>query len=625
MLRDLCGMGLRFTIDGFRSTYLIIAVIMWSCTGVFSFDYFRDHREHIKSYAAFTIATFLAVCGIFASADMYTTFIFFEIMSFTSFVWVAHDRRDISMQAAYTYLTIAIIGGLVTLIGMWMYMSDYPHTGVTAFLLAVGFAAKAGAWPLHIWLPKAHPVAPAPASALLSGILTKTGIFGLIFITCNIVFVSSGSGLYIAWGEVWAVIGLITMFTGALLAVFSTDLKRVLACSSMSQIGFIIIGIAMYTLLRGSGEAKSALTASYGATLHMVNHSLIKLVLFMIAGVIYMNTHRLQLNDIRGFGRNKPLLMILFIIGAASISGIPGTSGYISKTLIHESIEEYAGLSAAPLRFEIYGWIFLLCGGMTFAYMLKLFVAIFMEKPVENKQGRYISIPGICSIILPACILLILGVTPYLTMNSLGYCCSSFWGVPLPADAAFSPTVYYSLKSLSGALISLGLGCVLYLTLIRGLLMKPASTGAEALANGGKAGISDQKEYADLWPAWLDLENLIYRPLLLKLIPAVLGFICAILSQAMDFVIVCARKTTHRQIATETYTGSMDNRMAILTGQALDKIAPRSDGSSRIPALIEKEERLSLTQRFITSSLSFGLILVCLGLILVLIYTLVSS
>ena len=184
---------------------------------------------------------------------------------------------------------------------------------------------------LHIWLPKAHPVAPAPASALLSGILTKSGIFGVIVVSVNIFRAST------AWGNLILVLGLITMLGGAVLAVFSVNLKRTLACSSMSQIGFILTGIAMGCLL---GEENAL--AARGALLYMVNHSLFKLILFMAAGVVYMNLHKLNLNDVRGFGRKKPILHFAFLMGAVGLMGVPGFSGYVSKTLIHEGIVEYA-------------------------------------------------------------------------------------------------------------------------------------------------------------------------------------------------------------------------------------------------------------------------------------------
>ena len=135
-------------------------------------------------------------------------------------------------------------------------------------------------FPLHIWLPKAHPVAPAPASALLSGILTKSGVFGILVIARNLFRAD------VAWGDAVLFLGVVTMVLGAVLAVFSVDLKRTLACSSMSQIGFILVGVAMQGLLSGENAL-----AAWGTILHMLNHSLIKLVLFVAAGVVYMGTN----------------------------------------------------------------------------------------------------------------------------------------------------------------------------------------------------------------------------------------------------------------------------------------------------------------------------------------------
>ena len=126
------------------------------------------------------------------------------------------------------------------------------------------------------------------------------------------------------------------MFLGALLAIFSTNLKRTLACSSLSQIGFIMVGVGLQGLCAGENGL-----AAYGTIQHMVNHSLFKLVLFLCAGVVAMNAHALSLNEVRGFGRKKPLLHFCFLMGMLGIAGIPGLSGYASKSLLHEGLLEY--------------------------------------------------------------------------------------------------------------------------------------------------------------------------------------------------------------------------------------------------------------------------------------------
>ncbi|MBR5047994.1 MAG: sodium:proton antiporter, partial [Eubacterium sp.] len=398
-----CLLGIHLELDGFRVLYGLIAAFMWMMTTIFSREYFRHHHNRNRYYL-FTLLTFGATMGVFLSADLYTTFIFFEIMSLTSYVWVAQEENRAALRAAGTYLGVAVIGGLVMLMGLFLL---YDAAGTLALsqlgkavpqavltgrlslakqyliggLLVFGFGAKAGMFPLHIWLPAAHPVAPAPASALLSGILTKSGVFGILAVTCNIFRYQP------YWGYVIVILGTITMFLGALLAIFSVDLKRVLACSSMSQIGFILIGAGMISLL-----GDEAALASRGTLLHMVNHSLIKLDLFMVAGVIYMNVHKLNLNEIRGFGRKKPLLKAAFLMGALGIGGIPLWNGYVSKTLLHESIVEYthlfrelpaANLAGTYSYWKGIEWIFLISGGMTVAYMLKLFIAVFVEENTD--------------------------------------------------------------------------------------------------------------------------------------------------------------------------------------------------------------------------------------------------
>ena len=171
---------------------------------------------------------------------------------------------------------------------------------VAGLLTLFGFGVKAGMYPLHTWLPQSYRFAPAPATALLSAILSKAGIFGMLVISCNI-FLHDYT-----WGMIMLCLGVLTMLTGAMLAVFSVNIKRTLACSSMSQIGFIIVGIGMQGLL---GEHNAI--AVQGTLLHLMNHSLIKLVLFMGIGVIFLHVKNLDFNTVRGFGRKKPILMVL--------------------------------------------------------------------------------------------------------------------------------------------------------------------------------------------------------------------------------------------------------------------------------------------------------------------------
>lgn len=614
-----CGMGISFELDGFRLVYGTIACLMWMMTTILSREYFK-HHENVSRFYLFLLLTFGATMGVFLSADLYTTFIFFEIMSFTSYVWVAQEENAASLRAASTYLAVAIIGGLVMLMGLFLVYhvlgtltirellgaaqayEDKTLLYVAGVCMLTGFGAKAGAFPLHIWLPKAHPVAPAPASALLSGILTKTGIFGILIISSELFLHDA------RWGKLILFLGVCTMAGGALLAVFSIDLKRTLACSSMSQIGFIMVGIGMQGLL---GEENAL--AVHGAMLHMVNHSMIKLVLFMAAGVIFMNTHALDLNEIRGFGRKKPLLKVIFLVGALAIGGIPLFGGYISKTLIHESIVEYSSVWS----FKVIEWIFLASGGLTVAYMTKLFVAVFVEEN-ENREvqrkfdqmKRYMNAESTFALAGSAVLLFLWGLFPHDLMDRVAVLGQNL----MHLEEAGETVSYFSMKNLSGGLISIAIGALVYIFFIRRTLMEEGKKGT--------------KRYINAWPVWFDLEDAIYRPVLLTILPFVCRTVCRVFDSLVDTAVVVLRKTIYRDspIPHELPEGTVFTQAA---GNVMNFFRNLANGTWRKKAPVETDYRhkmamlhdeLKETNTVIGRSLSFGLMLVCIGFCVTLIY-----
>ena len=645
-----CGFGLNFTVDGFRSSYALIAALMWLVTGLFSPEYFAHYRNRNRYYL-FLLVTLGATEAIFLSADLYTTFVFFEIMSLCSYVWVAQDEKRDSLRAGATYLAVAVIGGMVMLMGIFLLY----HTAGTlmiaelatatagknlwpaALCMFVGFVGKAGGYPIHIWLPKAHPVAPAPASALLSGILTKTGIFGILVISCKMMLHQE------TWGAFVLMIGVITMFLGALLALCSVNFKRTLACSSVSQIGFILVGVGMLVLL---GEENTL--AVRGTFLHMVNHSLFKLILFLVAAVVYQNTHKLDLNDIRGFGRKKPLLMFCYLMGALGIGGFPGWSGYVSKTLLHEGIVEYIhAMEGGHLHASIFSagsmktieWIFLLSGGLTVAYMCKLFVAVFLEENRDRAvQNRYdakkpcwkaVSAAALTAV---ACLIPVLGILPAQTMDALADLAQGFLGVHHAGHAVH----YFAWTNLKGSIISITIGAVLYLTVVRRWMMVDGV-------------------YVNRWPEWLDLEEKIYRPLVLRILPGIFGWICSVLDKMMDIlvsilpkigagiagvmdiltdgVVVLLRKTIYRD---SPQRGELEegNAMTHVIGvslnileELLNKTVWRHHEHRKDLEhwFVLKYAAFKENATFIGRSLSFGLVLFCLGLCATLVYLLIFA
>ena len=504
---DFCGLGLHFQAGSLRSVMALLAAFMWVMTALASPEYFDGARANAR-YFVFYLWTLGALQGVFLAADLLTLFIFFEIMSFTSYVWVVQNETPQAVRASETYLFIAVIGGLTMLMGFFLLANAVGEltfenilekapglsTGLryaVGVCALVGFGAKAGMFPLHIWLPKAHPVAPAPASALLSGILTKSGVFGVIGISFWLFDGVPG------WGRLLLIPAAVTMLLGAVLAVFSVDLKRTLACSSMSQIGFILTGVSICSLLGEHGSI-----AACGTVLHVLNHSLIKLTLFVAAGVVYFNVHSLDLNDVRGFGRDKPLLKLAFLSGACSIAGIPGFGGYISKTLLHEGIVEYCehlaahGGNAAPYR--VLEWVFLLSGGLTLAYMTRLYYILFLaEKPAHQhqKEGKYMNSMTAAVLVIGGVLMPLLGLTAHGTMDRIAAYALSFFR----RDPMSHAVHYFSFANLKGALISITIGALVFAFVGMKWLTKKEN-GAE--------------HYRNVWPASLDLEDAVYRPAL---------------------------------------------------------------------------------------------------------------
>ena len=593
--------------------YCYIALFMWSVSLLFSKEYFA-HYSHKVRYYGFMLLTMFATLGVFLAKDLFTMFIFFEVMSLSSYVWVVQEETEEALKVGVTYLTIAVIGGMVMLMGLfllnhalgtlridilyqavqsvWSEKSGQIYTA--GFLMLFGFGAKAGMFPLHFWLPKAHPVAPAPASALLSGILTKCGILRILVLTAQ-VFVHD-----LTWGSVILTLGVFGMVVGAVLAVFSVNLKRTLACSSVSQIGFILVGVGMQCFL---GEENAL--AVRGTFLHMVNHSLIKLLLFNLAGVVYMNIHALDLNTVRGFGRKKPFLMITFLMGALGIGGMPLLNGYVSKTLLHESIVEYiAHLTAhghSALLFQAIEWIFLFSGGLTVAYMLKLFICIFIEKHPEkqeqyNAKTNYMSVLSKLVLGISAVILPIMGAFPGMTMNKMADAVMGF----LRSGPLHHEVHYFAWVNLKGGLISIGIGILVYFLVIRKVFMK----------NGN---------YVNLWPEKLDLE-VIFSKLVWGML-AVLGFVTKILDGFLSEWCTVENLLKGLNQLMKLPERLPETVVGLLKRTVYKETTERPE-LELVNKLHAQYDRKVDTLRLIGSSLSFGLLLACVGLILTIIYLL---
>lgn len=653
---SLCGLGLCFNVDGFRAVYMILAALMWAVTMTVSEEYF-DHGSNKNRYYLFVILTLGMTMGVFMSADLYTTFIFFELMSFVSYVTVAQEENPDAVAGGKLYLGIAVFGGMMMLLGLMILMntvgtayvdelcdavakvSDRRALYVAGILISLGFAAKAGAFPLHIWLPKAHAVAPAPASAILSGILTKTGIYGILIISVRVFYNCEG------WYLALLVIGVITMFTGALLALFSINIKRTLACSSVSQIGFILMGLAVfgYSCLADfapefmEGFEHSALLSGRGTIMFMVNHTLVKMLLFLVAGMIYHNMHSLDLNDLRGFGRKKPLLKAQFIVGAFSLMGIPGTCGFIGKSFVHEGLvhftENYeeAMLAAGmfivpPVFFSVCEKLFLIGSGMTAAYLIKLYVAIFVERNEDesiqkkmDENTKYMSLKSEIALCVAMFIIPIIGLLPHGVLTNLANLTGRF--INLPENMPALPI--FAWENIKGILICALIGVVIYYVVIRKLFMK-------------------NNRYINAWPKFLDLEKYLYIPLI-KAVCFMGRVVFRALDSITDAVIVWLRCYVYNDemyeidivegTAITKSIGKMLNARQARKNRRILKKAEEGEIEIEDAIIAHRDYVHELALKYIWNresrlvifrTLSFGLSLFCIGFLLTVIYLLLK-
>lgn len=468
---NIMGTGLYLKLDMFRYIFVWLTALIWFLITIYSTQYLLSYKNRNRYYLFFMI-TYWSTLGLFLSNNLLNLFTFFEIMSLSSYPLIIHDEDEYSHDAGKTYLIMAVAGGLVLLMGLFL-LYDYTQTldidkikfaikdignmkYVIAGLMMLGFGVKAGMFPLHSWLPKAHPASPAPASAILSGVLLKTGIFGILITADTMGF----SDIYISISLL--VLGFITMIMGGFLAMFQRNIKRILAYSSMSQMGYIIVGIALMGILH---EHKAI--ALYGTLYHVINHMIFKVLLFLSAGVIYMKLHELSINGIGGFGRKRMVLKICFFIGSCALMGVPGFNGFISKNLLHEALIEAVHLYGG---FWLYlgEVIFVISSAFTTAYLLKLFIAVFVEKSDHDIEDIKMKVTGraLVPMTILAGMIIFIGVNPKLIMNVIEKAAESFY-IYDKIDVNF-----YNFENIKSSFTSIFLGTLIYVFFIRKVLKK---------------------------------------------------------------------------------------------------------------------------------------------------------
>jgi len=319
--------------DGLSKLFCVLVSLVWLMVGVYSFHYLKGSENKVNFYGFYLIA--LGVLqGVGMAGNLVSFYLFYEWMTLMTVPLVFYTRTKESVRAARKYLFYSVAGASMALAGIFLLAGNAeglrfgagalndsinePQVLVAAVLLILGFGTKAGMFPMHGWLPTAHPVAPAPASAVLSGVITKAGVLGIIRSVYYLIGVDFLAGTFVQ--TMFLTLALLTVFMGSMLAYKEKVLKKRHAYSTVSQVSYVLFGLA---LMSPAGLA--------AGLLHMVFHSVIKNALFLFAGTVIHETGEERVEELKGLGRQMPITFWCFTFASLALVGIPPTSGFVSK------------------------------------------------------------------------------------------------------------------------------------------------------------------------------------------------------------------------------------------------------------------------------------------------------
>ena len=460
------GYFITFRLDRLSGVMALLISLIGAAAAFFSFRYMERYpRPSRDRYYPLLLLLLGAMNGAILAGELFTMFILWELMTLAAFFLVIFDERQESLAAGIKYLVMSEAGALAMLVGMILtwhragttdlqtlamsrFFADPGQAGLLGLFL-LGLGVKAGIFPLYTWIPDAYPAAPSPVSALLAGVMKKVGLFWMI----RLFFEMLSPTPILSWEVVLSLLGGVTILTGGLLALVQTDIKRLLAYSSISQVGYIVLGLG---LLSASTSTPTLGTA--GAFYHLINHALFKGLLFLGAGAILYRCGTGNLEELGGLGRRMPFTFAAFLVGALSLVGVPPLGGFYSKWMIYQALVE-SELALAPLLLGA-----ALAGtALTFAYILILIFAAFSgEETARTKDAEEVGPKMALPMGLLALLCILLGVFPAWPIRNLVE--------PAIGKVRF-PGVWEAPLATGLLLLGLALGALVYLiprTIIKG-------------------------------------------------------------------------------------------------------------------------------------------------------------
>lgn len=396
------GLSFHLRLDSLSALFLMVLGGVTTGVSLFAAGYFRKGEGTPPGLLCLQYHLFLASMALVVLADdAYVFMVMWETMALSSFFLVTANHRIAEIrQAGYLYLLLAHVGAIAILLCFGVLQAnngDYtfanmrtqhlsPFWASIAFLLALfGFGAKAGILPLHAWLPEAHPAAPSPVSALMSGVMLKTAVYGLLRVTFDLLSIQPWW-----WGGLLLAVGLLTALFGVVFSAVQVDMKRLLAYSSIENIGLIMVGIGLSLLFHAYHMPALAALALAAALYHVVSHAAFKSLLFVCTGSVLHATGERNLGRLGGLIRYMPWVAWLSLVGALASAGLPPLGGFVSEWLLLQSFLFTPGLpnSFLNMLIPVVAAAIALIAALAGYTMVKFFGVIFLGRPREEKLAQ---------------------------------------------------------------------------------------------------------------------------------------------------------------------------------------------------------------------------------------------
>jgi hydrogenase-4 component B len=446
--------GLSIRIDALSAFFLVVIGIVGVAISIYGFGYSADYEgRYSLRFLGATLNLLLASLALQVVADDALTFlIMWELISLAAYALVLTEHDQVgAVRAANWYIGVTHVG-FAALVAAFLLLSAGEPTlsfegmrsatlppGVrnVVFVLALfGFAAKTGIVPLHVWLPMAHPVAPSHVSALLSGVVIKMGVYGLLRVSLDLM---GGGPAW--WGGVILGLGAVSGLLGVLYALMENDLKRLLAYSSVENVGIVFIGVGAGLMFHSYGLEALAVLALVAGLYHTLNHACFKSLLFLGAGSVLHAAHTRNMEELGGLIRRMPRTAFFFLVGAAAIAALPPLNGFASEWLVFQAL---LGGSAVPrpevaVVMPIAVALLALTSGLAVAGFAKAFGITFLALPRSAKAEHAAESPPSMQVgmglLTVACVAL--GLAPFLIVPVLGRLFAGLGGLP-PVTTRFS-------------------------------------------------------------------------------------------------------------------------------------------------------------------------------------------